>query len=326
MALILCAGSSVFAASWYVDKDASGSNNGTSWTNAWESFADISWGSVSAGDFIYISGGSSEGTKTYTESWSVGASGTSGNPITIAIDAANSSHNGTAVFDYDAHGDYATADGIFISSRSYITISGNVNGENHIVLKNLRNISERSAATCIVGWSNTAITIDHIDVTNCNNGIRLWSGTAGTGYEVMYSNFTQIRGDVAVMISVSASTWDQVKVHDNYVEILYNSAVPPGESGAYGGADGFQTCSGTSIYRNTCKVTNTSSVYTSTQHPDMIQAQGNYLKVYENDFIDLGDSAFDYDCYGNSTPHDVRIYNNLYRIVKSTDPYPEYFR
>ena len=41
----------------YVDKNASGSNNGTSWTDAWESFAAIVWSSLEPGDILYISGG-----------------------------------------------------------------------------------------------------------------------------------------------------------------------------------------------------------------------------------------------------------------------------
>ena len=56
------------AANWYVDKDAQGSNNGTSWTNAWNSLSRIS--GVSAGDTVYISGGSASKTYTLSSSWS----------------------------------------------------------------------------------------------------------------------------------------------------------------------------------------------------------------------------------------------------------------
>ena len=41
----------------YVDKNASGQNNGTSWRNAWESFSDIEWDQIQPGDTIFISGG-----------------------------------------------------------------------------------------------------------------------------------------------------------------------------------------------------------------------------------------------------------------------------
>ena len=42
---------------WYVDRDAAGSNNGTSWDNAWKSINNINWVSVGNGDSIYVSGG-----------------------------------------------------------------------------------------------------------------------------------------------------------------------------------------------------------------------------------------------------------------------------
>ena len=82
------------AANYYVDKDASGSNNGSSWTNAWESFSDINWSVIGPGDIVYISGGPSG--KTYTSGLSIGASGTSGSPVTITkgIDA---NHNGNVI-------------------------------------------------------------------------------------------------------------------------------------------------------------------------------------------------------------------------------------
>jgi hypothetical protein len=57
-----------------------------------------------------------------------------------------------------------------------------------------------------------------------------------------------------------------------------------------------------------------------------LQLQGNFIKIYNNEFINIADSAIDYDCYRNSTPHDVMIYNNLFRIVQLIDTYPEYFR
>ncbi len=320
------------ATSWYVDNAVSVSGKGQSWVTAFRHFSDINWSNVHAGDTIYISGGPSGGTKTYTESWSVGASGTVGLPITIAVDAVNKNHNGTAVFDYNAQGDLATVDAITINNRSYISINGNVNGQNHIVFKNLRNITSNphgvgegsTQANCIVGTGNTAIIIDHIDVVNCNNPVRLRDGSQGN--EIMHSNFRQVRGDVAILLDAGAETWDANKIHDNYIELLYNRAAPPNQlNPRYGGPDGIQTSSGLSIYRNTFKYT-TTSVYTSTQHPDICQIQGNYIKIYDNEFINIADAGIDYDCYANSTPHDVWIYNNLFHIVEIIDRSPEFFR
>lgn len=49
--------SSANAAYWYVRDGASGSNNGTNWTNAWEDVTNIDWSSVSRGDTVYIADG-----------------------------------------------------------------------------------------------------------------------------------------------------------------------------------------------------------------------------------------------------------------------------
>jgi hypothetical protein len=321
-AMIFVAGNA-HAASWYVDNAVAASGNGQSWATAYKNFSNISWGSIHAGDFVYISGGPSGGTQTYTDSWAiVGVSGTAVNPITIGVDAANAGHNGTAVFDYDAAGETGTVDGVFFANNSYITFTGNVNGQNHIAFKNLRNIIDRWVSHCIVGYNNTGIIFDHLEITNCNNGISV--SFTGTGNEIRYSNFRQIRGDAAMSVAAEGTTWDEMKIHDNSIETLVNNTPPPGQT-SYGGPDGIQCSGGMSAYRNTFRVSNT-TLYTSSQHPDMFQLQGNYLKIYDNEFINVGDSAIDYDCYNNSTPHDVRIYNNLFHVVQVIDWYPEYFR
>ncbi len=92
--------SKTYAANWYVDNAATGTNAGTSWTDAWTSLAAIVWASVNPGDTVYISGGTT--SKTYSESTVFTRSGTDGSPITIDIGANSPSptgHNGTVIID-----------------------------------------------------------------------------------------------------------------------------------------------------------------------------------------------------------------------------------
>ena len=85
-----------FAANHYVDKNAGGSNDGTNWANAWESFSAINWSSVNPGDNIYISGGTD--STVYSETMTVNASGTPGHFITITK-GTDAGHNGKVIFD-----------------------------------------------------------------------------------------------------------------------------------------------------------------------------------------------------------------------------------
>jgi hypothetical protein len=300
------------ASTWYVDNTAGGSShNGTSWTTAWTSLGSINWSGVRAGDTIYISGGTT--SQTYAESWTVGASGTANAPITITVEASDSSHNGTVIFDYDADGDSSTRTAISMNGN-YVTLSGNVNGANHIELMNLRNTSDSRSSVGIYGSSNTGVVIDHISFVNDNNPIRL---DYANGVTVENCSLTELRGDAGIAVNASTGSWDNNKIHDNYLEPMVLSGT--------GGPDGIQGTNGLSIYNNTIKEV-VATTYTSTQHPDMMQMTGDYLKVYGNDFINVGDSVFDFDAYGNSTPHDIWVYNNTFRIVTAIDPYPEYFR
>jgi hypothetical protein len=115
--LALCPLVAASAANHYVDKDAGGANNGTSWSNAWESFGSINWGSVGAGDTIYISGGSS--SKTYSETLYVGADGASGNPLVITP-GTDPGHGGDVILD----GLGSLSHGVDIDGDDYVVVRG----------------------------------------------------------------------------------------------------------------------------------------------------------------------------------------------------------
>ena len=316
--LILVLPHSSMAANWYVDNASTGARTGTSWANAWSSFASIVWGSsgVKAGDTLYISGGSA--TKSYSEKWTVGASGTAGNPITITIDAANPNHNGIVNFDMNAEGDNGNGVVITVVGKKYITFNGNVNGDRHIQINNFRNATTKDATAGIDGYDNSYIIIDHLSFTNDNNPV-IFTG-ANTGMEIANCSFVNVRGNVAIEIMSPLETgWDSNKIHHNMIGLC--SAGSPNWSGP----DGIECGFGTSIYNNIF----VESVFTGVapgQHPDMIQMGGGYIKIYNNEFRNTGDSCLDFDCWSYGSPHDVWIYNNVFHIVNTIDTSPDYFR
>ncbi len=112
--LILVSG--VSAVNYYVDKSASGSNSGTSWSNAWQSFSAINWNSIQPGDTLYISGGTS--SKTYYESMTLPL-GKDGITITKGTD---SGHNGEVILD----GQSTLARGIAIYANDVGVISSDI--------------------------------------------------------------------------------------------------------------------------------------------------------------------------------------------------------
>ena len=79
MILLLLFSTFSFAGNWYVRPNGGsyGSENGTNWSNAYDGFSDISWGSVSCGDTIWIAGG------TYTQDLVPAKNCTSGSQLYI---------------------------------------------------------------------------------------------------------------------------------------------------------------------------------------------------------------------------------------------------
>ena len=84
-------------------------NGGTSWGDAWESFADIVWDSLDPGDFLYISGGAD--SLIYYETLYPQCRGTFADRITITIgkySPSPSGHSGRVIIDGGGNFGYYT--------------------------------------------------------------------------------------------------------------------------------------------------------------------------------------------------------------------------
>jgi hypothetical protein len=282
------------ATTWYVDNTATGgAKNGTSWASAWTSISSIS--GVKAGDTVYISGGPTGSSQTYSMSgaWSP-AGGSSGNPITYQI-GQDSSHNGTAIF---------SGSGTFIGPANYAVISGNAgDGNMHFAISTGYNAGANVTGT-------TGYRISYV-----NFGSSLGDGLDGQNVsQLEYDhNYCMIAGNVDHFCScgIVDPGFDGTKIHDNTIYV-------PNEANAANGADAFQLSgSGFSLYNNLISGYNVNWTVGGIQHEDGIQTLvGSYMKIYGNTFQNLANSCIFMDGYYGAFAH-IYIYNNIMQITSS---------
>ena len=286
---------------WYVDNAASGANNGTSWSNAWQNFANINWSSVQPGDTVYISGGSS--SKSYFETLTISKAGTANSRVIIKT-GQDAGHTGKVIID----GQFARSNNInFTSSAGYVSIDGSRNGQINMVIQHSQNdgIFDKSA---------NHIELAYLEIqNNGNNG-------SGDGY------------DVDVSTAPGGNKIHHCSIHDNYQDQIrgYIQASAPGfsyydiyENDIYNiHDDGIEMNAGGLVIRDNRIHTRTSG--DGDGHPDGIQIEGaEYLKIYNNEIYDLstsdkGDFSSNALLFvdpvgnsGNRHAHDIYIYNNL---------------
>ncbi len=307
---------------WYVDRyNTSGVTNGTSWATAWVSPLDIRWTSVQPGDTIFFSGGTTN--KIYETGWAVGKAGLPGRPIVIRP-GQDPGHDGQVIWDYSYRGEDGTAIGWSVEvNRAWVTFDGRgPTGSRNWLVRDLHNWNEQLTAYGIRGNACSNLVVRYCIFSNVNNGLKI---TSVSNVEIHHNQFLGIRGDAAIGLACNGA-WDANRIHHNDIELLNNPARPPGQTDPYSGPDGIQVGSGVSFYGNRIWISNTTN-YTSSQHPDGIQCNGRYLKVFNNEFINIADSACSPSPWTSGQPiRDVWIFNNLFRIEKMIGQYPEFIR
>jgi hypothetical protein len=258
-----------------------GLSDGSSWANAFNGFAGISWGSgsgqVKAGDTVYVAAG------TYTQTFSPAGSGSSGNPITLR--AAQDTYTGVATFG-----------SIYMNNAQFITINGSFNGATNFNFP--QGIVAQGSLHC--KWLYF---------------------TSQSSVEVAYANYMEFGNFSLIMPATTAdhafngnqtypiAAWDQTLIHDGKIVI-------PGLVGNGAGMDGIQSGCGYTI-SNVVIQSVTGGSPSSSQHQDQIQLQLGkdlYVKIVNCEFIDGGDSEIDYDTYGAPAAH-LYIYNCVFRSV-----------
>lgn len=269
------------ATEWYVDNTASGTNAGTSWTNAWQSFADIGWGSINPGDTLYISGGST--SKTYNETLTIGASGTSGARIYIKPGSASpspSGHSGQVVITNPS------SYGILISSKTYITIDGQYGTSRNIAISHcglngiyVTNASYGNVVTNLYFETNGLVGAYEFNRNGVGVKDVVVTAEQYPVLEVSNSYFYRSYDDGISIASESGSPsyeiFGRYLIHDNIIEQTNSDPIQ-------------QRVRGVDIYNNTIFNTWSGGVGTGA-HPDGMELYRGWCRVWNNVLYNMHD-------------------------------------
>ena len=192
--LLLFLAGSAQAANWYVRPNggAYGTEVGTSWTNAYDGFSDITWASIAAGDTIWVAGG------TYTGALNIQKTASSGSPIAIrrarsdAIECTGaagwSSGFDSLITQQQGSMDLGTSSWIIISGRT--TASGGTHtinpsrGARHGWLMTRMGLT---AGNGIEGFGASNITVEYLELEGAGE-IDVDSGSDMRGIRVTIGN------------------------------------------------------------------------------------------------------------------------------------------
>jgi len=309
----------VTATQYYIDNAATGSNDGSSWANAWQSFLAFRNRAVTfgPGDVISISGGSV--SKTYQEQLYLrDIHGSAASPVTIRV-AQEEGHDGTVVITDSQEF------GIYLSKSSYFKLTGKVGADPTPRIK----VTGNRLTGVVVNANETNqvhdFEISHLEIT----------GNVITD-EQLPNNYRQSNGLSVALAYVGDYNGDihHLLIHDNACQVevsLGNGITDPTQFGVvrfhhneifdfHGDGMQVQGC-GVDIYNN--KIRDIGE-YMPPAHPDGIQFFGRFHRIFNNQFYNminpmgeaLANAYIRYNPYG-PVVGDVYIYNNLFTETRA---------
>lgn len=314
LTILLLAAATVNGAQWYVSPSGAGAKDGQSWDTAW-ALGDIVWGGggVNPGDTINLDGGATSQRYTATTDgmFTIGLRGTPSSRITIRV-GQDEGHNGNVIFD----GAHAYSELIYGQDvGGYVTIDGEYNGACHWYFTNVVHGTDPEAYVVnfhgnMVAPTNTIIR--YLDIEAYAGGI---DAKFIHGGQVEHCKIVGVRGKCAIYmvgsqmhnesgVYVGEPGWDKTILNNNVVQ-CYHLA------GQGNGPDGLETSWGCTIYSNSIHGEVGSII--PAEHQDLIQQQGQYWKIYNNEIWNSGDSCVDHDTMGGSAVCYGYIYNNVFR-------------
>jgi hypothetical protein len=207
---------------WYVDNAASGANDGTSWTDAWEELNLIDWADVTAGDTVFISGGST--SKNYATVLDLNSEDGGPGNRTVITKGLDSGHTGTVIIDGPADSTTFSIDMtgcLWIKVANISTNRGfvNMNAAGHSILEN-----------CII---NTYITgVDVATPTNrneiLNNTVTVTSNDLNgpKAISITSNDSTVVDGNIITAINLDGGLTEYAVYVDGQTDLhLTNNAI-----------------------------------------------------------------------------------------------------
>lgn len=313
------------AASWYVDNAATGENDGTSWSNAWTNPTNIIWASVSAGDTVFVSGGST--TKLYVDSLVIGKDGTAGSPVTVRI-GQDAGHNGIAIFSNatihpnGSRPKWNVIDGgrdpTFVAPTNHRQVALDLNG----------NVQSTTITNNTGFWikdaygTNNSVTSPSVwFLRNPDNCAFRWIKITGMTNTGTYP-FASTRGTVCYLDGGDEGANSPTNNVWEYLFLQYNMgqqfAFPAVYATNFGnlkfrlswldncGEDHFEGSGGADIHDNVL-----GPAFPNGVHCDIFQINGNFNRIYNNDVRESLNGGLRLQTHVDGLRHDFYFFNNL---------------